>query len=141
MYALIKNNVIEKYPYSEGQLKADNPQVSFPKEPSNALLATYDIYPVAQTPAPTSTETQVVESAGYTQKPDGTWATAWTVRSMTQEELGQLNRSKEQQRQFAYDQEADPLFFKWQRGEVEQQVWLDKVQEIKARYPNITIPQ
>ena len=31
--------------------------------------------------------------------------------------------------------EADPLFFKAQRGEVEQQVWLDKVAEIKARYP------
>ena len=34
-----------------------------------------------------------------------------------------------------YIAEADPLFFKAQRGEVEQQVWLDKVAEIKARYP------
>jgi len=35
----------------------------------------------------------------------------------------------------AYRNESDPLFFKWQRGEIEQQVWLDKVAEIKARYP------
>jgi hypothetical protein len=34
----------------------------------------------------------------------------------------------------AYRVESDPLFFKWQRGEIEQQVWLDKVAEIKARY-------
>ena len=38
-------------------------------------------------------------------------------------------------RQAAYEKESDPLFFKWQRGEIEQQVWLDKVAEIKARYP------
>ncbi len=38
-------------------------------------------------------------------------------------------------RHAAYVAEADPLFFKAQRGEVEQQVWLDKVAEIKARYP------
>jgi len=38
-------------------------------------------------------------------------------------------------RRAAYVAEADPLFFKAQRGEVEQQVWLDKVAEIKLRYP------
>ena len=38
-------------------------------------------------------------------------------------------------RRAAYIAEADPLFFKAQRGEVEQQVWQDKVAEIKARYP------
>jgi len=44
-------------------------------------------------------------------------------------------RIVEANRQAAYIAEADPLFFKAQRGEVEQQVWLDKVAEIKARYP------
>ena len=41
----------------------------------------------------------------------------------------------EASRKAAYITEADPLFFKAQRGEVEQQVWLDKIAEIKARYP------
>ncbi len=31
--------------------------------------------------------------------------------------------------------EADPIFFKWQRGEATEQDWLDKVAEIRARYP------
>lgn len=43
--------------------------------------------------------------------------------------------SKEIQRRGAYAAEADPLFFKWQRGEGTQSAWLAKVAEIKARYP------
>ena len=39
-------------------------------------------------------------------------------------------------RQAAYAAEADPLFFKWQRGEATQQDWLDVIAEIKARYPD-----
>jgi hypothetical protein len=41
----------------------------------------------------------------------------------------------EQNRLMAYQNESDPLFFKAQRGEIATQVWLDKVQEIKERYP------
>jgi hypothetical protein len=36
----------------------------------------------------------------------------------------------------AYKKEADPLFFKAQRGEATMQEWLDKIQEIKERYPD-----
>lgn len=35
-------------------------------------------------------------------------------------------------REIRYRIEADPLFFKSQRGEIEESVWLDKVAEIKA---------
>lgn len=38
-------------------------------------------------------------------------------------------------RKYAYQQESDPLFFGYQRGENTEQAWLDKVQEIKDRYP------
>ena len=38
-------------------------------------------------------------------------------------------------RQAAYTAEADPLFFKYQRGEATEQEWLDKIEEIRARYP------
>lgn len=38
-------------------------------------------------------------------------------------------------RQAAYQTEADPLYFGWQRGENTEQDWLDKVAEIRARYP------
>lgn len=39
-------------------------------------------------------------------------------------------------RRAAYADEADPLFFKVQRGELDEQVWLDKVDEIRVRFPD-----
>lgn len=38
-------------------------------------------------------------------------------------------------RRAAYENESDPLFFKSQRGDALHQEWLDKVAEIKTRYP------
>lgn len=44
-------------------------------------------------------------------------------------------RIAEANRHAAYIAEADPLFFKAQRGEATMEQWQDKVAEIKARYP------
>jgi hypothetical protein len=46
----------------------------------------------------------------------------------TPEEIAALRKQ-------AYQDEADPLFFKWQRGESTEQEWLDKIQDIRNRYP------
>lgn len=45
------------------------------------------------------------------------------------------NKIAKENRAAAYKLEADPLFFKAQRGEATQQEWLDKVAEIQARFP------
>lgn len=45
------------------------------------------------------------------------------------------NQQAERQRAAAYVAEADPLFFKAQRGEATMEEWQAKVAEIKARYP------
>jgi hypothetical protein len=50
----------------------------------------------------------------------------------------QLIKNAEQantKRKAAYIAEADPLFFKAQRGEATMEEWQAKVAEIKARYP------
>jgi hypothetical protein len=41
----------------------------------------------------------------------------------------------EQARHAAYVTDADPLFFKWQRGSGSEQAWLDSVQVVKDAYP------
>jgi hypothetical protein len=41
-------------------------------------------------------------------------------------------------RKFAYREESDPLFFKWQRGEATKEEWQTKIVEIKNRYPKLT---
>jgi hypothetical protein len=50
----------------------------------------------------------------------------------TVEEVLQMQRAA---RAAAYQSESDPLFFKAQRGEATEQEWLDKIEEIRARYP------
>jgi hypothetical protein len=35
----------------------------------------------------------------------------------------------------AYTKEADPLFFLWKRDEATESQWLNKIAEIKRRYP------
>lgn len=121
--------------YSIGQLRRDNPQVSFPQEIPEDTLAEYSVYPVTPAEPPSHAETEVVEDAGYLQLADGTWKQAWLVRPMNEQELQELARHKDEQRKRAYQDEADPLFFKWQRGEGTQEAWLAKVTEIKERYP------
>jgi hypothetical protein len=76
--------------YSVGQLRSDNPQVSFPESIPDDILAEYDVYPVAPAPAPEHASNEVAEDAGYLQLADGTWKQAWRVRSMTDEEVEQV---------------------------------------------------
>lgn len=45
------------------------------------------------------------------------------------------NREAEEKRRRAFREEADPLYFGWQRNENTEQDWLDKVAEIRARHP------
>jgi hypothetical protein len=51
---------------------------------------------------------------------------------LTVDQLAELRVSN---RAAAYRDEADPLFFKAQRGEATIKEWEQKVTEIKARYP------
>jgi len=44
-------------------------------------------------------------------------------------------KSIQDARAVAYAQTADPLFFKFQRGEVTEQEWLDAVQAVKDAHP------
>ncbi len=48
---------------------------------------------------------------------------------------GKLRKAIENERASAYAAEADPLFFKAQRGEATTDEWTAKVAEIKARFP------
>ena len=48
---------------------------------------------------------------------------------------GELRKEVELKRSAAYIAEADPLFFKAQRGEATTDEWTAKVAEIKTRFP------
>lgn len=46
-----------------------------------------------------------------------------------------FNKEQEEKRKQAYREEADPVFFKAERGEKEKVEWEDKVKKIKKKYP------
>ena len=138
MYLKLNNSGVETYPYSYGQLKADNPQTSFPSSMTNDGLASWGVYAVQPTAQPeadytknVSEETPVLIS--------GAWTQVWEVSDASADEIAEREASKvakaEQNRAEAYRNESDPLFFKSQRGEATHDDWLNKVNEIKARYP------
>ena len=62
------------------------------------------------------------------------------VKFMAPEQIEQKAKKYELQqvennRRNAYRNEADPLYLKWQRGDATEQEWLDKIEEIKERFP------
>jgi len=125
-------------PYTIGELRRDNPQVSFPKNIPDETLAEYDVYPLKPTPEPAYDYTKnVVEGTPVNQ--GGQWVQVWNVTNASAQEVAsrieEYNLNQKLFRAEAYKNESDPIFFKWQRGEAKQQEWLYKVEEIKNRYP------
>ena len=66
----------------------------------------------------------------------------WTAEEIAEREAfardvlpGVLRQNVERNRAAAYAAEADPLFFKAQRGEATMDEWQAKVEEIRARFP------
>lgn len=138
MHALIVNGAVAKYPYTIGQLRKDNPQTSFSKRPSDEVLESWGVFVVAKVERPNVDHTKNVTEGAPVFK-DNQWTQVWIITDASAEEI--LNR-KEQKLQMArdnraaaYAEEADPIFFKAQRGEAELSEWEAKVQEIRNRYP------
>ena len=140
MYLLIENNQVKQRPYTVKDLRSDNSQTSFPDTITDALLATFNVFPVKPTERPQFDPMTQNLAEGTPVLQSGEWVQVWTITDATAEELAQLQAERaeqtRQQRQAAYQQEADPLFFKWQRGEATEQEWLDKIAEIKTRFPD-----
>jgi len=76
------------YPYSIGQLRNDNPNVSFPKSVPDATLAAYGVYSVTVLDAPAcDVSKQRVEQDAQPTESNGKWELRWSVVKLTAEEL------------------------------------------------------
>ena len=74
-----------KYPFYLSTLKTENPNVSFPGEMTDELLAEYGVYPVTPVERPERTLTQdPVEQTP--QQIDGVWTQVWAMVDVSQEE-------------------------------------------------------
>lgn len=78
MYLKLNNGVIEKYPYTIGDLRKDNPNTSFPKDIPPGTLQEFNVFPVVATERPQVSYTQdvtEVDPVFY----DGVWTQTWSV--------------------------------------------------------------
>ena len=89
MFILAPNGDAETYPYSIGQLRKDNPQVSFPKNPTDALLASYNVFPVTRTERPEYDSVSQNLTEATPALIAGVWTQMWTISDATPEEIEQ----------------------------------------------------
>ena len=93
MYIKITDGKAERYTFR--QLRQDNPNTSFPKEPNLSTLAALGVFPVTQTEKPDVDEGQV---AKRDEQPavqgDGTYVWGWTIGDKTSTELAAEARNK-----------------------------------------------
>lgn len=85
-YVKITNGQPENY--SIGQLRRDNPNTSFPKRPSDELLASWSVFTLTLTPRPEVDYTKNV-TEGTAVLTDGAWTQVWDVTDATSEEIAQ----------------------------------------------------
>lgn len=86
MYIKLKNGQVEKYPYSQGQLKADNPDTSFPRELPDSLLADWGVYPVKPVEQPQVDHTKNVKE-DTPQFINDEWVQVWEVTPASNAEI------------------------------------------------------
>jgi len=88
MYVKVTNGAVDQYPYTVGDLRRDNPNTSFPKRPSDDLLADWGVYPVTINDTPSideRTQTFAIEAAPTLS--DGAWSIGYTVSSKAADEV------------------------------------------------------
>lgn len=93
IYALISNDQVVKFPYYFYELQNENPQVSFPAELSEEMLANYGIVVVYENEIPEfDIGMQTVDQTDCEYNGlNGRWEVSWQVRDLTIEEKESRN--------------------------------------------------
>ena len=94
MYVLAPNQTVEKFPYSIGALRRDNRNTSFPRNPSEEMLADWNVFPVIEQEPPSfNPATQNLNQVNPILV-DGEWLQAWEVTDSSAEEIAERTEAK-----------------------------------------------
>lgn len=94
MYVLAPNQTVETYPYSIGALRRDNLNTSFPRNPSEELLASWNVFPVVEVAAPSyDLATENCNQVNPTFQ-DGQWMMTWAVTTASSDEIAERLTAK-----------------------------------------------
>ena len=86
MYIKANNEIVEKYPYSIGQLRKDNPNTSFPKNLSDSLLAEWGVFPCTIVEQPFYDPLVSLLKQDTPQLVGSNWAVGWVVENIPLED-------------------------------------------------------
>jgi len=95
MYVLAPNQTVEIFPYSIGDLRRDNPNTSFPRNPSDAVLADWNVFPVVEQSPPEYNPANQNLNQLNPMLVDGQWLQTWQVTAASAEEIAERLQSKE----------------------------------------------
>jgi len=96
MYVKVNDGAVQVYPYSIDQLRADNPNTSFPNEPSEESLAGWSVFPVEHQAQPDyDNETQRIEHSNEPVLVDDKWVITKTVVNLTDEQIAANQASRD----------------------------------------------
>jgi len=102
---------------------------------TDAERAKHGWYPCVEVNANYNPTTQVRSAPSFTFA-DGVVTAVYTIWDKPESQIfSEALIETRNNRAEAYAAEADPLFFKYQRGEGSEQDWLDKIEEIRERFP------
>jgi len=88
MFVKITNGAVDQYPYTVGQLRRDNPNVSFPKNLSEERMAEYGMYRVYFADSPDyDAATQRTEHSNLPSLIDDKWTITHSVVDLTEAEI------------------------------------------------------
>jgi hypothetical protein len=94
MYVLAPNQTVETFPYSIGDLRRDNPNTSFPRNPSEEMLAGWSVFPVIEQEPPSfNPATQNLNQVNPILV-NGEWLQAWEVTDFSSEEIAERTEAK-----------------------------------------------
>lgn len=95
MYVFAPNQTVETFPYSIGNLRRDNPSTSFPRNPSDELLAQWNVFPVVEQDPPSfNSATQDLNQVDPTLT-NNQWLQTWSVTAASADEIAQRTTAKE----------------------------------------------
>lgn len=96
MYLKLVNG--QPHNYSLEQLKAENPQTSFPEAPSDTLLAEFSVYSfTVDDPPAYDSLTQIVVAGDFVQGASGAWSLPWVVQNLPLEKASNNVRRRRDQ--------------------------------------------
>ena len=82
------NDTVQKYPYSVGLLRKENPNTSFPKQVSAEDMASFNVYPVTEV-TPTVSDTQKLVKVWTPTLVGGDWVLAHEAVDLTSEDIAE----------------------------------------------------